>query len=63
MFAIRVYVAALTLTFLLFSVMTGGIGVLQATVIVCPVLYMILDMRADVQDLKLLEARVSSLSR
>ncbi len=61
MFAIRLYVAALTLTFLLTAVASGGIGVLEATVIVCPVVYMILDIRAELQDLRLLEARVSSL--
>jgi hypothetical protein len=62
MFAIRLYVAALTLTFLLSAVMTRGIGVLEATVVVCSALYMILDIQAELQDLRLLEARVSSLS-
>ena len=63
MLAIRLYIAALTLTFLLAAVMTKGIGVLEATVVVCPLLYMILDIREELQALRLLEARVSSLSR
>lgn len=63
MFAIRLYVAALILTFLLSTVMTRGIGALEATVVVCAVLYMILDIRDELQELRLLEARVSSLSR
>ncbi len=63
MFALRIYVVALTLAFLVGAVMTRGIGVLQATVIVCPLLYMILDIREELQDLRLLEARVSSLPR
>jgi hypothetical protein len=62
MFAIRLYVAALTLTFLLSAVMTRGIGVLEITVVVCSALYMILDIQAELQDLRLLEAQVSSLS-
>ena len=60
---IRLYVAALTLTFLLAAVMTKGIGVLEATVVVCSLLYMILDIREELHSLRLLEARVSSLSR
>jgi hypothetical protein len=52
MFAIRLYVAALTLAFLLATLMTRGIGLLEATVIVCPLLYMILDIRAELQDIR-----------
>ena len=62
MFAIRIYVAALTLTFLVVTLMTRGIGALEATVVVCPLLYMILNIREELQDLRLLEARVLSLS-
>jgi hypothetical protein len=43
--------------------MTRGIGVLSATVTVCPLLYLILDIREELQDLRLLEARISSLAR
>jgi hypothetical protein len=43
--------------------MTTGVGVLQAIVLVCSVLYMILDIREELRDLRLLEAQVSSLSR
>lgn len=60
---VRLYVAGLTLTFLLCTVVTRGIGMLEGTVIVCAVLYLILDIRAELWDLRLLEARVSSLSR
>ena len=63
MLAIRLYIAALTLAFLLAALMTKGIGVLEATVVVCSLLYMILDIREELQVLRLLEARVSSLSR
>lgn len=63
MFAIRIYLSALTLTFLVVAVMTSGIGVLEATVVVCPLLYMILDIREELQALRSLEARVFSLSR
>ncbi len=62
MFAIRLYISALILTFLLLALMTRGIGVLDAVVVVCPLLYLILDMREELQTLKLLEARVSAFS-
>jgi hypothetical protein len=63
MIAIRLYVAALTVTFLLCSVLTTGIGVLHATVLVCAVVYSILEVREELKDLRALEAQVSSLSR
>ncbi len=63
MFAIRIYLSALTLTFLVVAGMTTGIGVLEATVVVCPLLYMILDIRQELQALRVLEARVLSLPR
>ena len=63
MLAIRLYIVGLTLTFLITALMLKGIGILEATVLVCPVLYMILDIHEELQSLRLLEARVSSLSR
>lgn len=63
MFAIRIYLSALTLTFLVVALMTRGIGVLEATVIVCALLYTILDVREELQALRSLEAQVLSLSR
>ncbi len=60
MFAIRLYVTALALTFLLSAVMTRDIGILEATVVVCAVLYIILDIRTELHELRLLEARVES---
>jgi len=61
MLAIRLSLAALVLIFLLSIVMTRDIGVLEATVTVSALLYLILDARADLRDLKLLEAQVASL--
>ncbi len=63
MFAIRIYLSALTLTFLVVALITRGIGVLEATVVVCALLYTILDVREELQALRSLEARVLSLSR
>ncbi len=60
MFAIRLYISALILIFVLLALMTRDIGVLDAVVVVCPLLYLILDMKEELQTLKLLEARVSS---
>lgn len=63
MFAIRIYLSALTLTFLVISLMTRDIGVLDATVVVCSLLYIILDIKEELLALRSLEARVLSLSR
>ena len=63
MLAIRLYIGVLTLTFLLAALMTRGIGILEATVVVCSLLYLILDIREELRALRLLEAHVSSLSR
>jgi hypothetical protein len=63
MFVIRLYLAGLTLIFLACVLVTRGIGRLEGVVTVCAVLYLILDMRAELSDLRLLEARVLSLPR
>lgn len=63
MFALRIYLSTLTLTFLVVSLMTRGIGVLEATVVVCSLLYMILDIKEELQALRSLEMRILSLSR
>lgn len=62
MFVVRLYVTALTLMFLVCALLTRGIGTLEGVITVCPMLYLILDMRAELSDLKLLEAKVLSLS-
>lgn len=61
MLAIRLYLAGLILTFLFCIVITKGVGLLEATVIVSALVYLILDIRAEQEDLKLLESRVLSL--
>lgn len=63
MFAIRIYLSALTLTFFVVAVVTSGIGVLEATIVVCPLLYMILDIRYELKVLRSPEARIYSVSR
>lgn len=62
MFAFRLYITALTLLFFVVTMMKG-IGPLEAIVVACPLIYMILDMREELRELKLLEARVSSICR
>jgi hypothetical protein len=59
MFAIRLYISALTLTFFLGTCMTRGIGLLEGIVLTCPLLFMILDMREELQVLRALEVEVS----
>jgi hypothetical protein len=62
MFAIKTYRAALTLMFFVVAVTTRGSGVLEATVLVSLLLYMILDISRERQALRSQLARVSSLS-
>jgi hypothetical protein len=70
MLAIRLYISALTLVFLFLSIASRGVGFLEAVVITCAILYLILDVRTDLQVLKLefrllqeLEQRLSELMR
>ena len=63
MLAIRLYVAGLTILFLLLVLATRTIGILEASVVVCPLLYLILDLRDELVELRQLEARVSLLPR
>lgn len=52
MFAIRLYVCALTALFLVLVTMDRGVGLLEGIVITCAIVYLILDVRADLQMLK-----------
>jgi len=68
MLAIRIYIAALTLTFLLLVIVNRGLGILEAIVITSAIIYLILDVRTDLQMLKAefrllqeLEQRISEL--
>lgn len=50
MLAIRLYVCALTIGFLVLVTLNRGIGILEGVVITCAIVYMILDARADLKD-------------
>lgn len=70
MLLIRLYLSALTLLFLLGVIAVRGVGILEAVVITCAVLYLILDVRTDLQAsknelriLKELEQRLSPFLR
>ena len=64
--AIRIYLSALTLVFLLLAWMNEGVSVLQAIVVVCSLTYLILDSRESFllvkEDLKTLEQLEKKLS-
>jgi hypothetical protein len=49
---IRLYICALTLLFLFLVIANRGLGILEAIVITCAIVYLILDARADLQVLK-----------
>lgn len=50
--AIRLYISALTLVFLFAVLANRGLGILEGVVITCAVLYLILDARSELQELK-----------
>jgi len=53
MLAIRLYISALTLLFLLLTIVLRGLGMLEAIVIVAAMLFLIIDIRIDLNELKL----------
>jgi hypothetical protein len=66
--AIRLYLSALTLVFLALTGMDRRIGPLEAIVIICALLYLILDTRerfqlvkADLKTLQQIEKKLSAL--
>ena len=66
--AIRLYLSALTLVFLFLTLMDRGVGLLEATVVITALLYLILDTRerlklvkADLKTLQQLEKKLSAL--
>ena len=70
MMAIRIYISALTLLFLFLVIANHSLGVLEAVVITCALVYLILDARDELQTLQLefqslqdLEQRISALLR
>ena len=70
MLSIKLYLSALTLLFLFLVIANRGLGILEAVVITCAVLFLIIDTRIHLQELKLefqllkdLEQRLSTLQR
>jgi hypothetical protein len=68
--AIRLYLSALTLVFLFAASMNRGLDWLEATVVTCALLYLILDtrehlmlVRAEIEALQQLEKKISALLR
>lgn len=56
--AIRLYLSALTLVFLIAASVTRGLGSLEASVVICALIYLILDAR---ENLRLVQRDVSTL--
>jgi hypothetical protein len=70
MLAIRLYISALTLVFLVLVTANRNVGILEAIVITSAIIYLILDARTDLKMLKAefralqeLEERISELRR
>jgi len=65
--AIRLYLSALTLVFLIAAWLNGGVNVLTAVVVICALVYLIIDARehlqlvkADCEMLQQLEKKLSA---
>lgn len=52
MLAIKLYISALTLFFLIVVVANRGLGMLEAIVVTCALVYLILDARSELHELK-----------
>ena len=52
MLAIRLYISALALFFLIVVIANRGLGLLEAIVVTCAIIYLILDVRTELQELK-----------
>lgn len=63
MASLRLYLSVLTITLLCLFAADRRFGWLEAIVITCSLMFLIFDMRADLEELKALEAKVSSISR
>jgi hypothetical protein len=70
MLAIRLYISALTIVFLVLVTANQNMGILAGVVITCAIVYLILDVRTDLQRRKTefralqeLEQRISELLR
>jgi hypothetical membrane protein len=70
MLIIRLYICALTFLFLLLVITNRGLGILEAIVSTCAIVYLILDVRSDLHMLKselrllkTLEERVAAILR
>jgi len=70
MLAIRLYISALTIVFLVLVTANQNMGILEGVVITCAIVYLILDVRTDLQmrkaefrALQELEQRISELLR
>jgi len=59
MLLLRLYIAVLTLGLLCVFSFTRAIGLLEGTVIVCPLLFLILDMHDELREFRQLERRVT----
>ncbi|PWT87391.1 MAG: hypothetical protein C5B55_14825 [Blastocatellia bacterium] len=54
MLVIRLYIAALTIIVCVLLISTRDIGLLEATVLTCPILFLIFDIKAELHELKFL---------
>ena len=66
MLAIRIYLSVLTLLFLFSAAVSRGVGAFEAVIVVCALIYLILDTREHLQaakaDLRALEQLEKKLS-
>ena len=63
MLGIRLYISALVLIFLVAVIANRGLGVLEAIVVTCAIIYLILDVRTELQELKSVLSMLSELEQ
>jgi len=63
MLTFRLYIASLALVFLCLTLSDQRFGSLPSTVVTCALVFLILDIRKDVEEVKRLEAQLASLQK
>jgi hypothetical protein len=63
MLGIRLYIIAINITLLGLCIAFEKLGLLSGTVITCAALFLILDARVELDELKALESEVASLTQ
>jgi len=62
MLGLRIYIFVINALFLGICLVNGRLGLLAGTVITCTSLFLILDLRVELDELKTIESQITSLT-